>query len=190
MPVITVTLIEGYDEATRERLAKGLTQVAQTVIGAPLDGVTVALHELKPANYMRGGRQRTPGKAPTPPSTIVQSYLTAMEARDLKAASQWLAKDACLTFPGGKTFTTLDTMIAWAQTRYRHIAKSYERFDEAGTEDGAVVICQGTLHGEWLNGVGFDGIRFVDWFLIRDEMIMEQKVWNDLAETILNPAKG
>ena len=182
MPVITVTLIEGYDEATRERLAKGLTQVAQTVIGAPLDGVTVALHELPPANYMRGAQRRTPGTAPTPPSDIVRAYLNAMETRDLSAAGQWLSDDANLVFPGGQTFTSLEAMVAWAQTRYRRVTKTYERFDEAAAEDGSVVICQGTLHGEWLDGAAFSGIRFADWFLIQKGRIAEQRVWNDLAE--------
>lgn len=183
MPVITVTLIEGYDEAVRERLAKGLTQVAQAVIGAPSDGVTVALHELPPANYMRGGQRRTPGTAPTPPSDIVRAYLGAMEARDLTAAGAWLGDNARLTFPGNQCFTSLEAMVDWAKTRYRHVAKTYERFDEAMTEEGSIVVCQGTLHGEWLDGKPFSGIRFLDWFLIRDGKILEQRVWNDLAET-------
>lgn len=57
MPVISVTLIEGYDEATRERLALGLPPVAQKVVGTPAEGVTVTLQELPPANYMHGGKR-------------------------------------------------------------------------------------------------------------------------------------
>ncbi|TQV80888.1 tautomerase family protein [Denitrobaculum tricleocarpae] len=183
MPVINVTLMEGYDEVTRERLAKGITQVAQTVIGAPLEGITVTLQELPPANYMRGGTRKSPGTPPISPSEIIRSYLAAMEARDLETAKQWLADTALLTFPGGADFTSLEAMIEWARARYRSIGKTYERFDETGTDDGAVVICQGTLHGEWLDGSKFEGIRFVDWFLIRDGRIVEQRVWNDLSET-------
>ncbi len=182
MPVITVTLIEGYDDAIRARLAKGLTQVAQAVIGAPPDGVTVTLNELPSGNYMRGGQRRTPGLAPAPPVDIVRAYLKAMEQRDLAAAANFLSNDATLVFPGKQTFKSLDAMVDWAKTRYRHVAKSYERFDEAFAEDGNVVVCQGTLFGEWLDGTSFSGIRFVDWFLIVDGAIVEQKVWNDLAE--------
>ncbi len=182
MPVITVTLIEGYDDATKERLAKGLTTVAQTVTGARPDGITVALQEVAASNYMRGGTRKTPGKAPTPPSEIVRAYLAAMEARDLKAAETWLAEDAQLTFPGPARFGSLQDMVAWAGTRYKQIGKTYERFDETGTDDGAVVICQGTLHGEWLNGGRFEAIRFIDWFLIQNGLIAQQRVWNDLSE--------
>ena len=183
MPIIAVTLIEGYDDATKERLAKGLTQVAQTVTGAHPDGVTVALQEVAPSNYMRGGSRKTPGKAPTPPNEIVRAYLAAMEARDLKTAGSWLAEDALLTFPGPAHFSSLEEMVAWAGTRYKRIGKTYERFDETGTDDGAVVICQGTLHGEWLDGEKFEGIRFVDWFLIQNGRISQQRVWNDLSES-------
>ena len=183
MPVITVTLIEGYDDTTRERLAKSLTTAAQAVIGAPLDGVTVTIQELPPANYMRGGQRRTPGTAPIPGSDIVRAYLSAMEARDLTAAASYLSNEATLVFPGAQTFNSLEAMVAWAKTRYKQVAKTYERFDEAVAEDGHIVICQGTLYGEWLDGTSFSGIRFIDWFLIENGKIVKQRVWNDLAET-------
>ncbi len=63
MPVITVTLMEGYDEATRTTLSKRLTEAVTATIEAPLDGITVVIHEVPAANYMRGGRSRTPGQA-------------------------------------------------------------------------------------------------------------------------------
>ncbi len=49
MPVVTVTLIEGYDEATRRRLAENLTDAVRATIAAPLDGVTVVLDEVAPS---------------------------------------------------------------------------------------------------------------------------------------------
>ena len=63
MPVITVTLIEGYDDATKQQLNERLTDAVLDVIDAPLDGVTVMINEVPPANYMRGRQARTPGKA-------------------------------------------------------------------------------------------------------------------------------
>lgn len=182
MPVITVTLIEGYDDATRKRLAARLTQTVRSVIEAPLDGVTVVIDEVKPSNYMRGGVCRTPG-APTPAgAAVVESYLAAMEARDLPRAAGHLADGFVMTFPGGHRFDRPEELVAWAKTRYTRVAKTYERFDEAPAEDGTAVICQGTLHGEWLDGRAFSGIRFVDWFLVRGGKLVEQRVWNDLAE--------
>ena len=54
MPVIELTLIEGYNEPTRRRLGESLTDAVRGVIDAPLEGVTVAIHEVKAENYMRG----------------------------------------------------------------------------------------------------------------------------------------
>ena len=63
MPVVTVTLIEGYDEQTRSELCERLTDAVTATIAAPLDGVTVIINEVPAANYMRGRQERTPGRA-------------------------------------------------------------------------------------------------------------------------------
>ena len=63
VPVITVTLMEGYDEQTRSELCTRLTDAVIDTIVAPLDGVTVVINEVPAANYMRGRQQRTPGAA-------------------------------------------------------------------------------------------------------------------------------
>ena len=63
MPLVTVTLMEGYDEKTRSELCTRLTDAVTSTIAAPLDGVTVVINEVPAANYMRGRRQRIPGAA-------------------------------------------------------------------------------------------------------------------------------
>ena len=42
------------------------------------------------------------------------------------------------------------------------------------------MLIAGTLHGEWLDGSRFEGIRFVDLFDLRDGRIWRQQVWNDI----------
>jgi 4-oxalocrotonate tautomerase family enzyme len=68
MPVITVTLMQGYDEATRQTLSERLTDAVTETIAAPLDGVTVIIQEVPAANYMRGRRSRVPGAAKNTPT--------------------------------------------------------------------------------------------------------------------------
>ncbi|HJO72395.1 MAG TPA: tautomerase family protein [Rhodospirillales bacterium] len=46
MPVVTITLLEGYDEETRQTLSERLTDAVRATIAAPLDGITVILHEV------------------------------------------------------------------------------------------------------------------------------------------------
>ena len=62
MPVVTVTLMEGYEEQTRSELCERLTDAGTATIAAPLDGVTVIINEVPAANYMRGRQGRAPGR--------------------------------------------------------------------------------------------------------------------------------
>lgn len=87
-----------------------------------------------------------------------------------------------MTFPGGLVFHDLEELVAWGKTRYNFVTKTYERFDEVTMENGAVVYCFGTLAGEWPNGSRFEGVRFIDRFTLRDDQLVDQQVWNDLAE--------
>ncbi len=116
-------------------------------------------------------------------TAIVKSYLETMEARDLARANAMLAPGFAMVFPGPARFTRLADVVAWAKPRYRWVKKRYERFDEMAAADGeTIVYCFGTLHGEWPDGRPFEGIRFIDRFVIRDGKLADQLVWNDLAE--------
>lgn len=182
MPVITVTLIEGYDEEFRRKLSERLTDTARMFTGAPADGVTIVINEVDPGSYMRGRLNRTPGPPPTPPSEIALSYLASMEERDLQKAQGFLGRNFTMTFPGGARFGALDDLVAWSKDRYKSISKTIEGVHEVPVEDGAVVYCMGTLAGEWPDGSAFSDIRFIDRFMVRDGKLADQQVWNDLAE--------
>ncbi|HEU5300303.1 MAG TPA: hypothetical protein VFW08_12485, partial [bacterium] len=59
--------------------------------------------------------------------------------------------------------------------------KTFEEWDVAVRRDGtAIVISTGTLSGENLHGVRFEGVRYIDRFVLRDGRIVAQQVWNDL----------
>lgn len=63
MPIIQVTLMEGYDVEIRQKLSERLTDAVTDTINAPMDGITVVLNEVPAANYMRGRKSRIPGAA-------------------------------------------------------------------------------------------------------------------------------
>jgi len=184
MPIITVTLIEGYDSSLRSRLASRLSDTARAVTGAVADGVSVVIHEVAADNYLRGGLSRQPGSPPAPAKDLVQDYLTAMENRDLDRARSFLSPEFTMTFPGNHQFHDLDQLIEWAKKRYQSVSKTYLQFDESIGSDGTVVYCFGTLQGTWLDGSTFSGIRFIDRFLACDGKLQDQEVWNDLGESL------
>ncbi|MDJ0684016.1 MAG: nuclear transport factor 2 family protein [Alphaproteobacteria bacterium] len=115
-------------------------------------------------------------------AAVVKAFLAAMEARDLTSAEALTGPDFEMVFPGGARFTTLAALVEWAKPRYHWVKKRLERFDCAPAPDGIAVTCFGTLYGEWPNGAAFEGIRFVDWFLVRDGKLVKQYVWNDMGE--------
>lgn len=183
MPIVRVTLMEGYENEVRANLARRLTDAVRATVAAPLDGITVAIEEVKPANYMRGRVSRTPGKPLPTPAETVKAFLSAMERRDLAAAKTFLADDFRMIFPGNAEFTALEDLVAWSRPRYRFVKKSYEAFDECFGEAGTTVYCFGTLSGESPEGKPFDGIRFIDRFTVAGGRLKDQRVWSDLRAT-------
>ena len=114
------------------------------------------------------------------PEETVRAYLDAMERRDLAAAKAFLAPGFFMVFPGNKRFEALEQLVESAKGRYRSARKTYERYETAGD----AVYCYGTLHGELLDGAPYSGIRFIDRFTVRGGKLVDQNVWNDMAEVL------
>lgn len=182
MPIVELHILEGYSDADKQRLARAVSRAVRSVVPAAPDAVTVMTHEMPKAHYLRGEAARTPAPALPDPEEILRAYLGAMEARDLDAARAHLGDGFTMYFPGAAPMTTLEELVAWSKPRYRFVKKTYDGFDVAAGPDGVVVYCRGTLFGEWPDGTPFDGIRYIDRFLMKDGKIVRQDVWNDLAE--------
>jgi len=182
MPIIEAHLLEGYDTDTKTRLGKALTDAVQLVVPASPDAITVILHEMPKAHYMRGGTHRSGAPALPDPCAIVRNYLAAMEARDLERARAMLGEGFVMNFPGASGLNTLEDLIAWSKPRYRFVKKTYDGFEALQGDGCAVVYSRGTLSGEWPDATPFQGIRFIDRFEITVGLITRQDVWNDIAE--------
>lgn len=117
----------------------------------------------------------------TDPVALVDNYLRLCEDRQLDQASRLLAPGARIVFPGDRVFAGLTEMAAAATGQYRWVRKHRDRYFVGEAGDHTSVTSLGTLYGEGNDGVAFDGIRYADVFLIRDGLIVEQNVYNDLA---------
>lgn len=116
------------------------------------------------------------------PRDLVDKFLRSLEARDLPTAAAFLAPGMVMTFPGNKRMASLQELVAWSKDRYRKVTKTYHRFDEFTAGDVTTIYCSGVLNGEWISGQPLKDIRFIDRFEIKNGLITDQQVWNDLAE--------
>lgn len=119
---------------------------------------------------------------------IVDEYLQLCEDRELDQASHFLAIDAVIIFPGDRRYASLQEMAAASTGRYSWVRKHRNEYAvgqgvNAEGQQEQIVTSIGTLYGEKLDGAPFDGIRYIDVFMLRDGLIVRQEVWNDLAET-------
>lgn len=131
---------------------------------------------------------------PETPAAMVDRYLQLCEDRSLDEASGLLAPGARLVFPGGTAYDSLEEMVAGARGGYRWVRKRRDHYIEGvPSPDGRErpVVSLGTLYGEDLEGRPFSGVRYVDVFIVRDGLIAEQHVFNDLPEAgIIRPARA
>jgi phenylpyruvate tautomerase PptA (4-oxalocrotonate tautomerase family)/limonene-1,2-epoxide hydrolase len=183
MPIVELHVLEGYNSTEKQRLGEALTDAVRFVVPAAPDLVTVLIHDMPSENYYRGRSTRTPAPARPDPLSLVQSFLSAMEARDIDAAQAMLGDGFTMNFPAAPSMDTLQELIDWAKPRYRFVKKTYEGYDAMQSAgDEAIVYCRGTLSGEWPDGEAFEGIRFIDRFEITNGKITRQDVWNDIAD--------
>jgi phenylpyruvate tautomerase PptA (4-oxalocrotonate tautomerase family) len=181
MPVVSITLLPGYAPDTQHRMVNRVAQAVRSVIDTPEAGTTVFVNEV--STYRRDGKVFSEGRAAHPvASDVVRDFLQAMQVRDMALAQTFLSPDFRMCFPGAVVISSLSELTAWAAQRYSRIGKHYEQFEESWQGDATVVFCHGTLHGTWLNGQAFEGIRFIDRMEVRSGLITRQDVWNDLAE--------
>ena len=183
MPILELHILKGYSDADKTRMGEALTDAIRIVVPAPPESVTVLIHEMPAAAYMRGRTHRTPARALPDPSEIVRRFLAAMQDRDLETAHSMLGLGFTMTFPGSKQIQSLAELIEWAAPRYRFVTKTYDGFDAMQSEGAeAIVYCRGTLSGEWPDGTPFEGIRFIDRFEVTEGLLTRQDVWNDISE--------
>ena len=118
----------------------------------------------------------------TSPIDLVREYLDDSGNRRMDEAARFLDDEVLIIFPQGR-FNSLDEMVSAMKGRYRSIGKTHDTWDALTNGSETVVVTTGRLHGINNHGAAFAGIRFCDRFVIRDGRIVEQHVWNDLAES-------
>jgi hypothetical protein len=124
------------------------------------------------------------------PAEIVEAYLDAHMIPDPVAASAFVAPEFAITFTGGRKMKEPAEASAFNARRYKWVKKRADRTETVagGSPEETVVYSLGTLYGEWLDGTSFEGNRYIDRFVVRHGKIIQQSVWNDSAEILLDRA--
>jgi ketosteroid isomerase-like protein len=113
---------------------------------------------------------------------VARDFMDAMERGDLVAAGRLLGPGFVLRAPGGLQCGELAEFTAFGRRRYLELRKTDRQFDAAESAHGIVVYAHGAMAGRWLDGTSFEGLRYIDRFLVRDGRILELSVLNELAE--------
>ena len=116
-------------------------------------------------------------------ATMIDRFLQLNEDRKIDEVQAMLAPGCIIEFPGGKKFANIAEMVENAKGRYNWVKKHRERYFVGENGNQTIVTSIGTLYGENLHGVAFEGVRYVDLFVIENGLITEQRVWNDFGET-------
>ncbi len=122
-------------------------------------------------------------------AAMVDKFLQLNEDRKLDEVQAMLAPNCIIEFPGGRRFKDIFDMVENAKGRYNWVRKHRDRYFVGVNGEQTTVTSIGTLYGENLDGVAFEGIRYIDVFIIENGLITEQRVWNDFGESgVLNRA--
>jgi ketosteroid isomerase-like protein len=116
---------------------------------------------------------------------IVERFLVASMVPDPETAARYIAPELAITFTGGRKYRHPSETAAFNARRYKWVKKRIERSDVVPGDGETIVYNLGTLHGEWPDGMPFEGNRYVDRFVVRGGKIVQMDVWNDSAERLL-----
>lgn len=113
---------------------------------------------------------------------LVDRYLTLFMEGRITEAEALLKPGASLIFPGGAIQTSLSDVAEEVNRLYETVGKTITRTWSAQVGDDIIVTTTGYLFGVSRTFGPFTGVRFIDFFTVRDGFITSQEVINDAAQ--------
>jgi hypothetical protein len=128
---------------------------------------------------------------PAQAAEVVNEFLRLIMIPDPAAASRYTDANMKIVFTGKRTMREPAECTKFNASRYKWVKKRIERTDvvmpsaEESARNEVVVYSIGTLYGEWPDGQPFEGNRYVDRYVVKNNLITQMDVWNDSAEWML-----
>ncbi len=124
---------------------------------------------------------------------IVEAYFEAMQIRDVAAAAQYWGPSVEVIGVGRSRYTDLTAMVADTAKRYQYVAKHRIDYLEWSHQEHVHVVSLGSLYGTLVDGTEFDGVAYVDIFVLRNNLISRQEFFNDFGvglDQLLSKIRG
>lgn len=115
---------------------------------------------------------------------LIGRFIQAVNDHDAPRAQACLAPGARLVFPGPTEFHQVADFLEWSGPRYEKALYTYGQMELVAGADRAVVYAQGVVSGVFADGVGFEGVRYVDRFEIVEGLIVSKEVWSDMGDRL------
>jgi hypothetical protein len=128
---------------------------------------------------------------PAQAAEVVNEFLRLIMIPDPVAASRYTDGNMKIIFTGKRTMREPAECTKFNASRYKWVKKRIERTDVVmpSAQEAAlgetVIYSIGTLYGEWPDGQPFEGNRYVDRYVVKNNLITQMDVWNDSAEWML-----
>ena len=113
---------------------------------------------------------------------LVDRYLQLFMEGQIIEAEALLMPGAPLVFPGGAIQTSLSDVADEVNRLYERVGKVITRTWSVQVGGDIIVTMTGHLFGVSRTFGSFSDVRFIDFFTVRDGMIVAQEVINDAAQ--------
>ena len=112
---------------------------------------------------------------------IASQFLKAQAALDFESAKALACEEYVVVGPGGRE-TGLEAVFERLRTTYRSLGKIPIAQDVSEIGGAWAIYTRGTMVGERANGMTFEGIRFLDLIVVRNDRVERQEIWNDFGQ--------
>ena len=113
---------------------------------------------------------------------IAEAYVRAYERGDFDEARSHLAEGFVMVYPGNVRYGDPEARASHTGNLYRRVRQVFEGWTVGETLDGRPsVTAWGTLEGENLAGVAFEGVRSIEVFVFEGDRVAELHACNDIT---------
>lgn len=115
---------------------------------------------------------------------LIRDYLAAMQSDDIAKVKSLSGPNATLEYPGAMRFDSPESLLQWSKGRHKGVRHKIDVIDQLAQGDDTIIYASGTLEGTWNDDNTFSDIRFIYRFCVSSGVVVETRLWSDVADTL------